>query len=157
MHGDQGRAYQEPLPVPCMSRCCLSTRLRKCSLRVLRLAPVERIISPTVTRPCCRMGRGSERPGPATPRPQVFRARPWPKAAAYAGGAGAEKTAPMAANSGSPLRIVPCVWRQGEGISLLGLLDHAFKRAVEDIGKSRLEEKQIRENAAETSVAVLKG
>ncbi len=44
--------YQEPLPVPCLTRCRFATRLRKCSFNVFRLAPVTRSISPIVTRPC---------------------------------------------------------------------------------------------------------
>ena len=47
----QGSAYQEPLPVPCRASCRFSTRLRKWSFNVLRLAPVARTMSAIVTRP----------------------------------------------------------------------------------------------------------
>ena len=50
----QGNEYHEPLPVPCRATWRFSTRLRKWSFNVLRLAPVARIMSAMVTRPCWR-------------------------------------------------------------------------------------------------------
>jgi hypothetical protein len=139
-----------------MTRCCLTTRLRKCSLRVLRLAPVARIISPTVTRPCCRTwSRDLSGQVRQCCDHEFFRPRLGPKAAASARGARAEKTATMAATIRVRAADRALGLTQGEVISHLGLLDHTFKRAVVDIGISRLEEKQRRENSAETSVAVL--
>ena len=49
-----GSAYQVPFPVPRLARWRFSTSCARCSLSVLRLAPVSRMISPMVARPCCR-------------------------------------------------------------------------------------------------------
>ena len=42
--------YQVPRPAPCRLSCPASTKVRKCPLSVLRLAPVTRTASATVTQ-----------------------------------------------------------------------------------------------------------
>ncbi len=53
IHSHAGE-YQVPRPAPCRLRCPDSTKIRKCPLRVLRLAPVTRTASAMLTRPLSR-------------------------------------------------------------------------------------------------------
>ena len=46
--------YQTPRPLPCISSWPAAVRWRMWSFSVLRLAPVSKCISLSITRPCCR-------------------------------------------------------------------------------------------------------
>ena len=51
---DHFSAYHAPRPLPWRSKWFLSVNSRKCDFRVFRLAPVDRMASIMVTRPCRR-------------------------------------------------------------------------------------------------------
>ena len=106
-----GKKYELPLPVPCRTRCPSATKRRKCSLSVLRLAPMSRIISPIVARPCCgvwsKMRAESSGKGASISfsRSTLARRRRVCWASAR------RKKSSQGPQSGEDVRMVPCVWR----------------------------------------------